>query len=82
MHLHGTMSIWQREHDGTYKAELCGYELSLVWHPEEPGKRRGFSWKATQEGKEAGSSQEIFEEPEIAMAYAEAFARAEGKPAA
>lgn len=76
MRLHANVSIWQREHDGTYVAELCGYKLKLTWKPEAPGERRGFSWEATQEGKEPLKSNELHEEPEIAMAHAEAFAQA------
>lgn len=76
MHLHATVSLWQRdEHSGTYSAELEGYTLKLTWQPEEPGKRRGFRWQAEQDGKDVFKSDELHEEAELAMAQAEAFAR-------
>ncbi|MRG91212.1 hypothetical protein [Polyangium spumosum] len=75
MHLHATVSIWQREHDGTYVAELDGYKLKLTWKPEAPGERRGFCWEAERDGKEAAKSDELFEEAEVAMAHAEHFAK-------
>jgi hypothetical protein len=77
--MHATVSMWQREHDGSYVAEMNGYKLHVTWKPEAPGERRGFRWKAEMEGKEAASSDELCEEPEIAMAYAEAFARGKEK---
>jgi len=76
MHVHATVSLWQRdEHSGTYSAELDGYTLKLTWQSEESGKRRGFRWLAEREGKEVFKSDELHEEPELAMAQAEAFAR-------
>lgn len=75
MRLHANVSIWQREHDGTYVAELNGYKLKLTWKPEAPGERRGFRWEAEQEGKEPIQADELHEEAEIAMAQAEAFAQ-------
>ena len=77
MRLHASVSLWQRdEHDGTYTAEINGYTLRLKWKPEAPGERRGFTWEASQEGKEPLKADELHEEPEIAMAHAEAFAKA------
>jgi len=76
MRLHANVSIWQREHDGTYVAELNGYKLKLTWKPEAPGERRGFRWEAERDGKEAAPPDELFEEPEVAMAHAEHFAQA------
>jgi len=75
MRMHATVSIWQREHDGTYLAELNGVSLKLTWQPEEPGKRRGFRWQAEREGKVVEKPEELHEEAEVAMAYAEAYAR-------
>jgi hypothetical protein len=75
MRMHASVSIWQREHDGTYVAELNGYTLRLTWQPEEPDKRRGFRWQAEQEGKVVMKPEDLQEEAEVAMAHAEAFAR-------
>ena len=80
MHLHATVSIWQREDDGSYVAELSGYKLSLKWHREEPGKRRGFTWEAEREGEAPFKSALLHEEPELAMAEAEAYARKGEQP--
>ena len=67
---HATISAWQRHEDGSYAAELHGWTLHVVWHPEEAGPR-GFSWRAEQ-GDQKLISTEIHEEIEIAMAEAEA----------
>jgi hypothetical protein len=76
MHVHANVSIWQRdEHAGTYSAELNGCTLKLIWQPEEPGKRRGFRWKVERDGKEVSAPDDFQEEPEVAMANAESFAR-------
>jgi hypothetical protein len=75
MHLHANVSLWQREHDGTYIAELGGYTLRLTWQPEEPGKQRGFRWQAERDEHDTFKSEELHEEAELAMAQAEAFAR-------
>ena len=75
MHVHASVSIWQREHDGTYVADVNGVALRLTWQPEEPGKRRGFRWQAEKDGKEVAKSEELYEEAEVAMGHAEAFAR-------
>jgi hypothetical protein len=76
MHAHANVSIWQRnEHEGTYSAELNGCTLHISWQPEEPGKRRGFRWKVERDGKDLAVPDDLQEEPELAMAHAEAFAR-------
>ena len=66
---HATISAWQRHEDGSYAAELDGWSLHVVWHPEESG-HRGFSWRA-ERGDEKRASTEIHEEIEVAMAEAE-----------
>ena len=73
MFKHATLAAWQREHEGGYKAEIEGWTLEVKWHPEGPGKRRGFSWTAEREGasKLAGGSEEPIEEIENAMVAAE-----------
>lgn len=82
MHLHATVSLWQREHeDGSYHAEKNGWKLRVSWHPEpapgKDGKPRGYTWKAEgPDGKKAESPESI-EEIELAMAEAE---RATGAP--
>jgi hypothetical protein len=75
MHVHANVSIWQRDHDGSYSAELNGCTLKLTWQPEEPGKQRGFRWKVEKDGKEVATPDELHEEAELAMASAESFAR-------
>ncbi len=77
MFKHATLSAWQREHDGGYKAEIDGWTLEVKWHPEGKGKRRGFSWTAEREGasKLAGGSDEPIEEIENAMVAAEEAAK-------
>ena len=75
MHLHATVRAWQREEDGSYKAEIAGYSLHVVWRPEGSGTRRGFTWRARpaegEEGRAELTSDEPEEEIEIAMAQAE-----------
>ncbi len=68
-HRHATISAWQRHEDGSYAAELHGWTLRVVWHPEESG-RRGFSWQAEQGDKKLRST-EVHEEIELAMVEAE-----------
>ena len=77
MHAHAKMSAWQREHDGTYKAEIDGFSLLVEWHPEEqPSGRsneagRGFSWRVETADGKVYECQEKAEEIEMAMAGAE-----------
>ena len=69
-HKHATVSSWQRDHDGTYTAEINGYALKVIWQPE--GNARGFRWEGTSpDGKTIGN-RESHEEIELAMAEAEA----------
>ena len=75
MHLHATVSLWQREEDGSYQAEKHGWKLHVSWTPEPPpgkgGKPRGFTWKAEGPGGKKAESAESLEEVELAMAQAE-----------
>lgn len=74
MDLHATVRLWQREEDGSYKAEIDGLTLHVSWRPESASARRGFSWKV--EGVEPPlESEGVEEEIELAMANAEAAAR-------
>lgn len=78
MFKHATISAWKREHDGSYRAVIDGWTLSVVWHPEAPDRRRGFSWTAKPEagGPElAGGKEEPLEEIENAMVAAEEAAK-------
>ena len=68
---HPTISAWQRQEGGGYTAELHGWTLRVRWHPESAGGGRGFTWEAEQTGSKL-SSEETFEEIEVAMAHAEA----------
>lgn len=77
---HATISAWQRHEDGSYAAELHGWTLRVVWHPEESGQR-GFSWRA-ERGDEKLASGEIHEEIEVAMAEAEAQTEPAAEPEA
>ena len=75
MHKHATVSAWQREHDGSYKAELHGWELRVRWRPESPVAQRGFFWSAFQPALDKRvDDREIHEEIEEAMSEAEAWA--------
>jgi hypothetical protein len=70
---HATISAWQRDHDGVYEANLEGWSLHVSWKtPATLDGERGFSWKAKGPDGQERSSSELFEEPEIAMADAEA----------
>ena len=68
---HATVSAWQRDHDGTYSAELNGYALKVSWRPESEHEPRGFLWEAVAPDGTRLSSRESHEEIEIAMAEAE-----------
>ncbi len=87
---HATISAWKREEDGSYAAELHGWTLHVRWHPESAASRRGFTWSAlAHDGGSApkppaeGSkvtSDEVFEEIELAMADAEAHVEPQQDP--
>ncbi|AKT39552.1 hypothetical protein [Chondromyces crocatus] len=69
---HPTLSAWQRNHeDGSYAAEIRGWNLSVRWVPEKSGERRGFLWEATGPNGEKMASPSVTEEMEVAMATAE-----------
>lgn len=76
MHQHATISAWQREEDGSYKADLEGWELIVSWRPESPGARRGFFWEAKKGEEHRVRSRDIHEEIELAMVAAEQYAKA------
>jgi hypothetical protein len=71
MHRHPNIAAWQREEDGSYKSELEGYSLHVVWRPESKDARRGFRWKLEGPGEIKREADEIHEEIEMAMAEAE-----------
>jgi len=66
---HPTISAWQRQEDGSYAAEINDWSLRVTWHPELDGGR-GFTWAAERDGEKV-TSEEIFEEIEVAMGAAE-----------
>jgi len=80
---HATISAWQRHEDGSYAAEINGWNLKVKWRPEGPaqanapsgqtpdGERRGFLWEAEREGKSKLAATDVCEEMEVAMAEAE-----------
>ena len=70
-HKHATVSAWQRQEHGGYAAQIEGWELRVHWHPEAPGKKRGFSWDAKQGDLPRFVSRDLFEEIELAMVAAE-----------
>lgn len=71
--MHATIPAWQRDHDGSYGAELHGWSLRVRWRPEAENGERGFWWEASYPGPPARKmvSRELHEEIEIAMAHAE-----------
>jgi hypothetical protein len=71
---HATVSAWQRDHDGTYTAEIHGFKLQVLWRPESPEEPRGFFWKAEAPDGTRIVARETHEEIEIAMAEAESVA--------
>ena len=77
MHGRASISLWQREEDGSYQAEKDGRTLHVSWTPDSAkGGPHGFAWKAEgPEGKKAASG-ELMEEIELAMMAAEAAATA------
>jgi hypothetical protein len=71
MKIQVTISLWNREEDGSYQAEKDDWKLHVQWVPEPPkGGPFGYSWKAEKEGTSHASS-ELVEEPEMAMMLAE-----------
>ena len=68
---HATISAWTREEDGSYAAELHGWALHVTWHPESGASRRGFRWEARPPAGPKLTSDELYEEIEVAMAHAE-----------
>lgn len=68
---HATVSAWQRDHDGTYTAEINGFSLKVFWQPENERGERGFRWSAEGADGTRLSPSETHEEIEIAMAEAE-----------
>ncbi|MFO0758983.1 MAG: hypothetical protein U0359_20995 [Byssovorax sp.] len=76
MHQHATISAWQREEDGSYKADLDGWELVVSWRPESASTRRGFFWEAKKGEEHKVRSRELHEEIELAMVAAEKYAKA------
>ena len=68
---HATVSAWQRDHDGTYTAEINGYQLKVYWQPENEQGERGFRWEAVSPDGDRTAPTETQEEIELAMAEAE-----------
>ena len=68
--LHATMSAWNRDETGAYRAEIDGWTLVVKWRPESSEGDRGFWWEAERAGHKLRSS-ELHEEIELAMAGAE-----------
>jgi hypothetical protein len=71
MYRHRTISAWQREEDGSYKAEIEGYHLHVAWRAESPDARRGFRWTAEGPNEEKLEAPDVVEEIEEAMGNAE-----------
>jgi hypothetical protein len=71
MSKHATVSAWRREEDGSYCAEINGFQLHVKWRPESPDQRRGFTWTATSPAGTKYRAEEIEEEIEVAMGHAE-----------
>lgn len=73
MHGRAKISLWNREEEGAYKAELDGVTLEVTWTPETGGATHGFRWHAEGPGGKREAS-EPMEEIELAMMAAEAAA--------
>lgn len=72
---HPTISEWMHDHEtGNYTAELNDWTLVVSWTPNTKTTRGYFSW-AAEKDEEKAEGDETFEEMELAMAAAEAFAR-------
>ena len=78
---HATVSSWQRDHDGTYTAELNGFKLKVVWVPESETAPRGFWWEGEGPAGQRIANKEPQEEIELAMAEAEAATEIDDAPA-
>lgn len=72
---HPNIAGWTRDHDtGAYSTEVDGWTLVVRWTPNTRERRGFFAWEAEKDGaKETGERH--YEEMEVAMAAAEAFAR-------
>lgn len=77
---HATVSVWQRDHDGAYSAEINGYKLEVTWQPDGGTDPRGFRWKGEGPTGRRIGNREPQEEIEHAMAEAEAAAEADEAP--
>ena len=77
-----TISAWQREEDGSYKAEIAGYHLHVKWRPEPSASspqgssgsadaRRGFIWTLEGPDEARFEAEDVVEEIEQAMGNAE-----------
>lgn len=69
---HATVSAWQRDHEGTYTAEINGYTLEVRWQPEGQDAPRGYLWTAVSPDGKKARGEDLHEEIELAMAEAEA----------
>ena len=67
MHRPPDMSLWQREPDGSYAAQMNGFNLHVRWRPESAHSRHGFSFSGDGPLGRKIESREIFEEIEVAM---------------
>ena len=80
MSKHATMSLWHREEDGHYEAQVGGSRLEVRWHPEDAEHPHGFSWRVHGPTGIVLSSHEREEEIEVAMGMAEDVAEGHEKP--
>ncbi|MEM6788348.1 MAG: hypothetical protein AAF928_06405 [Myxococcota bacterium] len=71
---HPTISAWERdEEEGHYTAEMHGWNLTVSWTPNDGVVRGFFRWSA-EVGERKTEDEERFEEMQLAMAAAEAYA--------
>lgn len=78
--MHATVSAWRREEDGSYAAEINGWNLHVRFRPETAAEGRGFLWSAHGPGGVKRKAHEAHEEIEIAMAEAELCANPDPAP--
>lgn len=78
--MHATVSAWHREEDGSYAAEINGWNLHVKWRPETATGERGFFWTARGPGGVRRDAHDTHEEIEVAMAEAELCAVPDPKP--